>query len=71
MLVIDGKYSNEDGTSTGRMQQTCIISILGRHCRATSIRSEEIVQRMFGGKTLQSNLNKIRRDRAEDVWHVS
>jgi len=23
-------------------------SILGRHCRATSIRSEEIVQKMFG-----------------------
>jgi hypothetical protein len=23
MLVIDGKYNNEDGMSTGRMQQMC------------------------------------------------
>jgi hypothetical protein len=48
MLVIDGKYSNEDGMSTGRMQQTGTRSILGRRCRASPISSEEIVQRIVG-----------------------
>jgi hypothetical protein len=32
------------------------ISILGRHCRASSIRSEEIVQRMVGMLYRQSEL---------------
>jgi hypothetical protein len=43
MLVIDGKYSSDDGLSTGRMCQAGTRSILGRCCRASSIRSEEIV----------------------------
>jgi hypothetical protein len=46
ILVIDGKYNNDDGLSTGRMCQAGTKSILGRHNRASSIRSEEIVQSM-------------------------
>jgi hypothetical protein len=52
MLVIDGKYSNEDGMSTRRS----IRSILGRCCRASSISSEEIVQRIVGRFNRQSEL---------------
>jgi len=44
MLVIDGKYSSEDGMGTRRS----IRSILGRRCRAISISLEEIVQRIVG-----------------------
>ena len=40
MLVIDGKYNSEDGMN--------IRSSLGRRYRESSIRSEEIVQRMVG-----------------------
>ena len=43
MLVIDGKYSSDDGLSIGRMCQVGTKSIFGRSCRASSIRSEEIV----------------------------
>jgi hypothetical protein len=46
ILVIDGKYNNDDGLSTGRMCQAGTRSILGRRSRASSIRSEEIVQSM-------------------------
>ena len=46
MLVIDGKYNSDDGLSIGRMCQVGTKSILGRHSRASSIRSEEIVQSM-------------------------
>jgi hypothetical protein len=46
ILVIDGKYNNDDGLSTGRMCQAGTRSILGRRNRASSIRSEEIVQSM-------------------------
>jgi hypothetical protein len=46
ILVIDGKYNNDDGLSTGRMCQAGTRSILGRCSRASSIRSEEIVQSM-------------------------
>jgi hypothetical protein len=46
ILVIDGKYNNDDGLSTGRMCQVGTRSILGRRSRASSIRSEEIVQSM-------------------------
>jgi hypothetical protein len=52
MLVIDGKYSSEDGMSTRRS----IRSILGRRCRASSISSEEIVQRIVGRFNRQSEL---------------
>jgi hypothetical protein len=52
MLVIDGKYSSEDGMSTRRS----IRSILGRRCRASSISSEEIVQRIVGRFTVGSEL---------------
>ena len=44
MLVIDGKYNSEDGMST----RISIIIILGRRCKAISISSEEIVQRIVG-----------------------
>jgi hypothetical protein len=40
MLVIDGKYNNDDGLSTGRMCQAGTRSLLGRRCRASSTRSE-------------------------------
>jgi hypothetical protein len=63
MLVIDGKYNNDDGLSTGRMCQAGTKSILGRCCRASSIRSEEIVQRIVGMFNRQSVLvidDKIR-----------
>jgi hypothetical protein len=46
ILVIDGKYNNDDGLSTRRMCQVGTKSVLGRRSRASSIRSEEIVQRM-------------------------
>jgi hypothetical protein len=46
ILVIDGKYNNDDGLSIGRMCQAGTKSILGRRSRASSIRSEEIVQSM-------------------------
>jgi hypothetical protein len=46
ILVIDGKYNNDDGLSTGRMCQAGSRSILGRCNRASSIRSEEIVKSM-------------------------
>ena len=46
ILVIDGKYNNDDGLSTGRMCQAGTKSILERRSRASSIRSEEIVQSM-------------------------
>jgi hypothetical protein len=39
MLVIDGKYNNNDGLSTGRMCQVGTISILGRRSRESSISS--------------------------------
>jgi hypothetical protein len=52
MLVIDGKYSSEDGMSTRRS----IISSLGRNCRERSISSEEIVQRIVGRFNRQSEL---------------
>jgi hypothetical protein len=52
MLVIDGKYSSEDGMSTRRS----IRSILGRCYRASSISSEEIVQRIVGKFNRQSEL---------------
>jgi hypothetical protein len=45
ILVIDGKYNNNDGLSTGRICQVGTRSILGRCNRASSIRSKEIVQR--------------------------
>jgi hypothetical protein len=56
MLVIDGKYNNVDGLSTGRMCQAGTRSILGRRSRASSIRSEEIVQRIVGMFNRQSVL---------------
>jgi hypothetical protein len=40
MLVIGGKYNNDDGLSTGRMFQVGTRSLLGRGCRSSSIRSE-------------------------------
>jgi hypothetical protein len=40
MLVIDGKYINDDGLSTGRMCQAGTRSLLGRRCRESSTRSE-------------------------------
>jgi hypothetical protein len=40
MLVIDGKYNNDDGLSTGRMCQVGSRSLLGRRCRASSSKSE-------------------------------
>jgi hypothetical protein len=40
MLVIDGKYNNDDGLSTGRMCQVGSRSLLGRRCKASSTRSE-------------------------------
>jgi hypothetical protein len=40
MLVIDGKYNNDDGLSTGRMCQAGTRSLLGRRCRESSTRSE-------------------------------
>jgi hypothetical protein len=40
MLVIDGKYNNDDGLSTGRMCQVGTKSLLGRRCRVSSTRSE-------------------------------
>jgi hypothetical protein len=46
ILVIDGKYNNDDGLSTGRMCQVGTKSILGRCNRASLIRSEEIVKSM-------------------------
>ena len=46
ILVIDGKYNNDDVLSTGRMCQAGTKSILGRRSKASSIRSEEIVQSM-------------------------
>jgi hypothetical protein len=46
IIVIDGKYNNDDGLSRGRMCQAGTRSILGRHDRASSTRSEEIVQSM-------------------------
>jgi hypothetical protein len=46
ILVIDGKYNNDDGLSTRRMCQAGTRSILGRRSRASSIRSEEILQSM-------------------------
>ena len=46
MLVIDGKYKNDDGLSTGRMCKVGTRSILGRRSRESSIRLEEIVQSM-------------------------
>jgi hypothetical protein len=46
ILFIDGKYNNYDGLSTGRMCQVGTRSILGRHSRASSIRSKEIVLSM-------------------------
>jgi hypothetical protein len=52
MLVIDGKYNNENGMSTRRS----IISILGRRCREILISSEEIVQRIVGRFNRQSEL---------------
>jgi hypothetical protein len=36
MLVIEGKYSNDDGLSTGIMCQAGTRSILGRRSRASS-----------------------------------
>jgi hypothetical protein len=36
MLVIDGKYSSDDGLSTGRMCQAGTRSLLGRCCRERS-----------------------------------
>jgi hypothetical protein len=45
ILVIDGKYNNDDGLSTGIMCQEGTRSILGRRSRANSLRSEVIVQR--------------------------
>jgi hypothetical protein len=36
MLVIDGKYNNDDGLSTGTMCQAGTRSILGRRSRASS-----------------------------------
>jgi hypothetical protein len=36
MLVIDGKYNNDDGLSTGTMCQVGTRSILGRRSRASS-----------------------------------
>jgi hypothetical protein len=36
MLVIDGKYNNDDGLSTGIMCQVGTRSILGRCNRASS-----------------------------------
>jgi hypothetical protein len=48
MLVIDGKYNNKDGLSTGRMCQVGTRSILERRSRESSIRSEERVQRIVG-----------------------
>jgi hypothetical protein len=44
MLVIDGKYINDDDLSTGRMCQAGTRSLLGRRCRASSTRSEYAVQ---------------------------
>jgi hypothetical protein len=52
MLVIDGKYNNENGMSTRRI----IRSILGRRCRESSISLEEIVQRIIGRFTVGSEL---------------
>ena len=43
MLVIDGKYNNNDDLSTGRMCQAGTIIILGRRCRASSTSSEYAV----------------------------
>jgi hypothetical protein len=40
MLVIDVKYSSDDGLSTRRMCQAGTRSILGRRCREISTRSE-------------------------------
>jgi hypothetical protein len=40
MLVIDGKYKNDDGLSIGRMCQESTRSLLGRQCRARSTRSK-------------------------------
>ena len=51
MLVIDGKYNNEYGMSTRRS----IKIILGRCYRASSISSEEIVQRIVGRFNRQSD----------------
>jgi hypothetical protein len=52
MLVIDGKYSNKDGMSTRRS----IKIILGRHCRESSISSEEIMERIVIRFNKQSEL---------------
>jgi hypothetical protein len=46
ILVIDGKYNNNDGLSTRRMCQAGTRNILGRRSRASLIRSKEIVQSM-------------------------
>jgi hypothetical protein len=46
ILIIDGKYNNDDGLSIGRMCPAGTRSILGRRNRASSIRLEEIVQSM-------------------------
>jgi hypothetical protein len=43
ILVIDGKYNNDDGLSIGRRCQVGTRSILGIHNRENSIRSKEIV----------------------------
>ena len=59
MLVIDGKYNNEDGMSTRRS----IRSTLGRCCRVSSISLEEIVQRIVGRFNRQSELAIVGRIR--------
>jgi hypothetical protein len=46
ILVIDGKYNNNDGLSTGRMCQAGTRSILGKRSRESLIRSVEIVKSM-------------------------
>jgi hypothetical protein len=46
ILVIDSKYNNDDGLSTGRMCQAGTRSILGRCNRERWIRSKELAQRL-------------------------
>jgi hypothetical protein len=43
MLVIDGKYSSDDGLSTGSMFQAGTRILLGRCCRARLTRSDYAV----------------------------
>ena len=54
-FFIDGKYNNEDGMNTGRHEYRK--NVIDEHHK-------------YFGKKMQRNLDKIRRDSAEDVWYV-